>query len=89
MLMYGLYVLLAFSAVCFYIFLVGYTLLGFLLLLNIDLVVLYDISLMQISFQPLVQCLDVDNFIKFFTAVLLERRILIRSHKCESDLKTI
>lgn len=70
-------------------FLVVFTLLGFLLLLNIDLVVLYDISLMQISFQPLVQCLDVDNLIKFFTAVLLERRILIRSHKCESDLKTI
>ncbi|KAK9926264.1 hypothetical protein M0R45_023505 [Rubus argutus] len=35
----------------------------------------------DISFQPLVQCLDVDNLIKFFTAVLLERRILIRSHK--------
>ncbi|KAL0286771.1 UNVERIFIED_CONTAM: DENN domain and WD repeat-containing protein SCD1 [Sesamum angustifolium] len=28
----------------------------------------------DISFQPL-QCLDVDNFIKLFTAVLLERRI--------------
>lgn len=35
----------------------------------------------QISFQPLVQCLDVDNFIKLFTAVLLERRILLRSDK--------
>nr|XP_028947932.1 DENN domain and WD repeat-containing protein SCD1 [Malus domestica] len=35
----------------------------------------------DISFQPLVQCLDVDNLIKFFTAVLLERRILIRSNK--------
>ncbi|NP_001316951.1 DENN domain and WD repeat-containing protein SCD1 [Gossypium arboreum] len=34
-----------------------------------------------ISFQPLVQCLDVDNLIKLFTAVLLERRILIRSNK--------
>nr|XP_011470710.1 PREDICTED: DENN domain and WD repeat-containing protein SCD1-like [Fragaria vesca subsp. vesca] len=33
------------------------------------------------TFQPLVQCLDVDNLIKFFTAVLLERRILIRSHQ--------
>ncbi|XP_015584441.1 DENN domain and WD repeat-containing protein SCD1 isoform X1 [Ricinus communis] len=35
----------------------------------------------DISFQPLVQCLDVDNLIKFFTAVLLERRILLRSNK--------
>ncbi|XP_051119738.1 DENN domain and WD repeat-containing protein SCD1 [Andrographis paniculata] len=35
----------------------------------------------DISFQPLVQCLDVDNVIKLFTAVLLERRILLRSDK--------
>jgi DENN (AEX-3) domain len=35
----------------------------------------------QISFQPLVQCLDVDNLIQLFTAVLLERRILLRSNK--------
>ncbi|KAA8541188.1 hypothetical protein F0562_025205 [Nyssa sinensis] len=35
----------------------------------------------DISFQPLVQCLDVDNFIKLFTAVLLEQRILLRSNK--------
>ncbi|KAB1212617.1 Myotubularin-related protein 13 [Morella rubra] len=35
----------------------------------------------EISFQPLVQCLDVDNLIKLFTAVLLERRILLRSTK--------
>ncbi|KAI5660173.1 hypothetical protein M9H77_28966 [Catharanthus roseus] len=35
----------------------------------------------DISFQPLVQCLDVDNFIKLFTAVLLERRVLLRSNK--------
>ncbi|XVF50627.1 hypothetical protein PTKIN_Ptkin04bG0116900 [Pterospermum kingtungense] len=35
----------------------------------------------DISFQPLVQCLDVDNLIKIFTAVLLERRILLRSNK--------
>lgn len=35
----------------------------------------------DISFQPLVQCLDVDNLIKLFTAVLLERRILLRSNK--------
>lgn len=35
----------------------------------------------DISFQPLLQCLDVDNFIMLFTAVLIERRILIRSNK--------
>ncbi|KAI8542951.1 hypothetical protein RHMOL_Rhmol08G0180200 [Rhododendron molle] len=35
----------------------------------------------DISFQPLVQCLDVDNFLILFTAVLLERRILFRSNK--------
>ncbi|KAJ7969656.1 Denn domain and wd repeat-containing protein scd1 [Quillaja saponaria] len=35
----------------------------------------------DISFQPLVQCLDIDNLIKLFTAVLLERRILLRSNK--------
>ncbi|CAI0377439.1 unnamed protein product [Linum tenue] len=35
----------------------------------------------DISFQPLVQCLDVDNLIELFTAVLLERRILLRSNK--------
>lgn len=35
----------------------------------------------DISFQPLVQLLDVDNLITLFTAVLLERRILLRSKK--------
>nr|XP_043631013.1 DENN domain and WD repeat-containing protein SCD1 [Erigeron canadensis] len=35
----------------------------------------------DISFQPLMQCLDVDNFIKLFTAVLIERRVLLRSNK--------
>lgn len=35
----------------------------------------------DISLQPLVQCLDVDNLISLFTAVLLERRILLRSNK--------
>jgi len=40
---------------------------------------------MQISFQPLVQCLDVDNLLKLFTAVLLERRILLRSNKYFSE----
>ncbi|XP_023000668.1 DENN domain and WD repeat-containing protein SCD1 [Cucurbita maxima] len=35
----------------------------------------------DISFQPLMQCLDLENLIKLFTAVLLERRILLRSNK--------
>ncbi|KAL5726231.1 Scytalone dehydratase [Ranunculus cassubicifolius] len=35
----------------------------------------------DISFEPLVQCLDVDNLITVFTSVLLERRVLIRSNK--------
>ncbi|KAF5796685.1 putative cDENN domain, tripartite DENN domain, DENN domain lobe protein [Helianthus annuus] len=35
----------------------------------------------DISFQPLVQCLDVDNFMKLFTVVLIERRVLLRSNK--------
>ncbi|KAI4347169.1 hypothetical protein L6164_008005 [Bauhinia variegata] len=35
----------------------------------------------EISFQPLVQCLDVDNLIRLFTSVLLERRILLRANK--------
>lgn len=35
----------------------------------------------DISFQPLVQCLDVDNLVTLFTAVLLERRILLRANK--------
>ncbi|GAV78180.1 WD40 domain-containing protein/DENN domain-containing protein/dDENN domain-containing protein/uDENN domain-containing protein/SBF2 domain-containing protein [Cephalotus follicularis] len=35
----------------------------------------------DISFQPLLQCLDVNNLIKLFTSVLLERRILLRSNK--------
>uniref|UniRef100_A0A1D1XNC3 DENN domain-containing protein 4C n=1 Tax=Anthurium amnicola TaxID=1678845 RepID=A0A1D1XNC3_9ARAE len=35
----------------------------------------------DISLQPLMQCLDVDNLINLFTAVLLERRILLRSNK--------
>ena len=42
---------------------------------------------LQISLQPLVQCLDVDNLIKLFTAVLLERRILLRSNKYVSISK--
>ncbi|KAL8141853.1 hypothetical protein V2J09_014885 [Rumex salicifolius] len=35
----------------------------------------------DISLLPLVQCLDVDNLITLFTAVLLERKILLRSNK--------
>lgn len=51
---------------------------------TVDHVLLWPTSLyhlLQVSFQPLVQCLDIDNFIKLFTAVLLERRILLRSNK--------
>ncbi|CAM6088951.1 unnamed protein product [Calypogeia fissa] len=33
------------------------------------------------SFQPVVQCLDIDNVIRLFTAVLLERRVLLRASK--------
>uniref|UniRef100_M8C6X7 Uncharacterized protein n=1 Tax=Aegilops tauschii TaxID=37682 RepID=M8C6X7_AEGTA len=43
-----------------------------------DIIEAYQIP---ISFQPLVQCLDVDKLIQLFTAVLLERRILLRSNK--------
>ncbi|KAJ6746354.1 DENN DOMAIN-CONTAINING PROTEIN 3 [Salix koriyanagi] len=39
----------------------------------------------EISFQPLVQCLDVDNLLKLLTAVLLERRILLCSNKYLSE----
>ncbi|XP_047175239.1 DENN domain and WD repeat-containing protein SCD1 [Vigna umbellata] len=35
----------------------------------------------DISFLPIVQCLDVDNLVRLFTAVLLERRILFRANK--------
>ena len=35
----------------------------------------------QISFLPLVQSLDVDNIMKLFAAVLLEKRILLRASK--------
>ncbi|CAJ1936917.1 unnamed protein product [Sphenostylis stenocarpa] len=34
----------------------------------------------DISFLPIVQCLDVDNLVRLFTAVLLERRILLRAN---------
>ncbi|KAG8379360.1 hypothetical protein BUALT_Bualt07G0080500 [Buddleja alternifolia] len=43
----------------------------------------------DISFQPLVQCLDVDNLIKLFTAVLLERRVLLRSDKANMDFNSL
>jgi hypothetical protein len=33
------------------------------------------------SFEPLVRCLDVDNVLRFFTAILLERRVLLRANK--------
>jgi hypothetical protein len=48
-----------------------------------------EFTLLQISLQPLVQCLDVDKLILLFTAVLLERRILLRSNKfVDSPLAT-
>lgn len=37
--------------------------------------------LVQMSFEPLVQALDIDNLIRLFTAVLLERRVLLRANK--------
>ncbi len=36
---------------------------------------------LQMSFEPLVRCLDVDNVLRFFTAILLERRVLLRANK--------
>ncbi|KMZ63401.1 hypothetical protein ZOSMA_40G00290, partial [Zostera marina] len=50
-------------------------------LLSIEVPPEDDLPHADISFQPLVQCLDVDNLIKLFTAMLLERRILFRSTK--------
>ncbi|XP_021857190.1 DENN domain and WD repeat-containing protein SCD1 isoform X2 [Spinacia oleracea] len=41
----------------------------------------YGLPHADISFQPLVECLDAHNIIILFTAVLLERRILLRSDK--------
>lgn len=58
----------------------------FILLRSDDVITIFSFYFMQISFQPLVQCLDVDNLIRLFTAVLLERRILLRSNKYTSDL---
>ncbi|KAK1421272.1 hypothetical protein QVD17_23469 [Tagetes erecta] len=50
-------------------------------LLSVDFPSKDGLPYADISFQPLVQCLDVDNFIKLFTAVLIERRVLLRSNK--------
>ncbi|XP_076910071.1 DENN domain and WD repeat-containing protein SCD1-like isoform X2 [Bidens hawaiensis] len=50
-------------------------------LLSVDFPPKDGLPYADISFQPLVQCLDVDNFIKLFTAVLIERRVLLRSNK--------
>lgn len=36
---------------------------------------------LQISFQPLVQALDIDNILTLFTAVLLEKKILLRASR--------
>ncbi|GAQ82931.1 Calmodulin-binding protein CRAG [Klebsormidium nitens] len=35
----------------------------------------------ELSFQPLVQCLDIEKFTRVFTAVLLEKRVLLRASK--------
>ncbi|KAG0581684.1 hypothetical protein KC19_4G271700 [Ceratodon purpureus] len=35
----------------------------------------------DMSFEPLVQSLDIENLIRLFTAVLLERRVLLRANK--------
>eukprot|EP00271_Cylindrocystis_brebissonii_P022094 TRINITY_DN830_c0_g9_i1.p1 TRINITY_DN830_c0_g9~~TRINITY_DN830_c0_g9_i1.p1 ORF type:complete len:1306 (+),score=216.55 TRINITY_DN830_c0_g9_i1:618-4535(+) len=35
----------------------------------------------EISFLPLIQCLDVDNLIRLFTAVALEKRVLLQASK--------
>ncbi|XP_058073916.1 DENN domain and WD repeat-containing protein SCD1 isoform X2 [Magnolia sinica] len=50
-------------------------------LLSVDVPPKEGLPHADISFQPIVQCLDVDNLIKLFTAVLLERRVLLRSNK--------
>eukprot|EP00250_Pteridium_aquilinum_P022196 c25321_g4_i1 orf=296-3940(-) len=41
----------------------------------------------DLSFQPLIQCLDVDNVIRLFTAIFLERHILLRA--CKYSLLTL
>ncbi|MCH95673.1 putative stomatal cytokinesis defective protein [Trifolium medium] len=55
-------------------------------LLSVEAPPNYGLPHVDISFQPLVQCLDVDNLIRLFTAVLLERRILLRANKYLSYL---
>ncbi|XP_024518570.1 DENN domain and WD repeat-containing protein SCD1 isoform X2 [Selaginella moellendorffii] len=35
----------------------------------------------DMSFQPLLQCLDVDNVLQLFVSILLERRVLLRANK--------
>lgn len=35
----------------------------------------------DLTFQALMQCLDIDNVIRLFTAVLLERHVLLRANK--------
>ncbi|KAL9239022.1 hypothetical protein vseg_013381 [Gypsophila vaccaria] len=50
-------------------------------LLSVEAPPEYGLPHADISFLPLVQCLDVRNVIILFTAVLLERRILLRSDK--------
>jgi len=42
---------------------------------------LFPLRTPQISFQPLVQALDIDNILTLFTAVLLEKKILLRASR--------
>ncbi|KAH7296013.1 hypothetical protein KP509_26G004000 [Ceratopteris richardii] len=50
-------------------------------LLSIEVPSKDDLPQADLSFQPLIQCLDVDNVIRLFTAVLLERHVLLRASK--------
>ncbi|KAI5083987.1 hypothetical protein GOP47_0000156 [Adiantum capillus-veneris] len=50
-------------------------------LLSIEVPSKADLPHADLSFQPLIQCLDVDNVIRLFTAVFLERHVLLRASK--------
>ena len=41
----------------------------------------FIVLVLQMSFEPLVQSLNIENLIQLFTAVLLERRVLLRANK--------
>ncbi|MCO5590563.1 hypothetical protein L7F22_044534 [Adiantum nelumboides] len=50
-------------------------------LLSVEVPPKDDLPHADLSFQPLIQCLDVDNVIRLFTAVFLERHVLLRASK--------